>query len=204
MQNLRLLLPAPGDWRHGLCELPHSTRIKRERRPLGSLEFNMQAARSVSAPIGLAEIFSREAIVTTLTQRTKPGVIEELVHRLVELGHLGEEEEKTVLGSILAREKLGSTALGNGIAVPHCRSSLTEKFIGAVGLDLRGIPFDAMDGGPVHGVFLLLAPLDGRAKHYEVLGRIIAIGRDKSRQVQLRGCRTPEAVHDFLQELDRG
>ena len=162
----------------------------------------MQATRSV--PIRLAEIFPAEAIVVGLVQRTKHGVVEELVHHLVELGNLVEREEKAVLESILAREKLGSTALGNGIAFPHCRSSLTEKFIGVLGLDSRGVPFDAVDGEPVHSIFLFLAPLDGREKHYDVLGRITAIGKDKGRRVQLWGCRTPKAAHDSLQAFDRG
>jgi PTS system nitrogen regulatory IIA component len=163
----------------------------------------MQTSRSLSAPIGLAEIFPPQAIVLGLVQRTKRGVVEELVHHLVELGNLAAAEEKTVVESVLAREKMGSTALGNGIAFPHCRSSITERFVGVLGLEPRGVPFDALDGEPVHSIFLLLAPLDGREKHYEVLGRITAIGRDKSRRVQLRGCRTAAAVHDILQELDR-
>jgi PTS system nitrogen regulatory IIA component len=163
----------------------------------------MQAARSVSAGIGLAQIFSPEAIIIGLAQRTKRGSVEELVHHLVELGHVGSGDAVAVVESILAREKMGSTALGNGIAFPHCRSSLTEKFIGVLGVDPRGIPFDAVDGEPVHSIFLLLAPLDGREWHYEVLGRIAAIGRDKSRRAQLRGCPSSEAVHDFLEELDR-
>jgi PTS system nitrogen regulatory IIA component len=173
------------------------------QKSLGSLEIAMQATRSVSAPVGLAEIFPPEAIVIGLVQRTKRGVVEELVHHLVELGNLAEGEEKIVVESVLAREKMGSTALGNGIAFPHCRSSVTERFVGVLGVDPRGIPFDAVDGEPVQSIFLLLAPLDGREKHYEVLGRITAIGKDKGRRVQLRGCRTAEAVHAFLEELDR-
>jgi PTS system nitrogen regulatory IIA component len=163
----------------------------------------MKPARADSTPIGLAEIFPPEAILLGLEKRTKRGVIEELVHHLVQLGHVGAGEEQAVVESVLAREKVSSTALGNGIALPHCRSSLTGRFLGVLGLDPRGISFDAVDGEPVQSVFLLLAPLAIWDKHYEVLGRITAIGRDKSRQVQLRGCRTPEAVHHFLQELDR-
>ncbi len=147
----------------------------------------MQATSTVKTPIGLAEIFPPEAIIVGLEHR----------------GCITEEEEKAVVESILAREKLGSTALGNGIAFPHCRSSLTEKFIGILGIDSRGVPFNAVDGEPVHSIFLILAPLDGREKHYEVLGKFMAIGRDKSQRVQLRGCRTSEAVPHFLQELDR-
>ena len=67
----------------------------------------MQATCSVSTPIVLAEIFPPDAIVIGLVQRTKQGVIEELVHHLVELGNLVEGEEKAVVESVLAREKMG-------------------------------------------------------------------------------------------------
>jgi PTS system nitrogen regulatory IIA component len=164
----------------------------------------MQTAGSISSPIGLAEIFPPESIIVGLVQRTKQGVVEELVQRLVEVGRLGSPDAAAVIESILAREKMASTALGNGIAFPHCRSSLTQRFVGVLGVDPRGVPFDAVDGEPVQSIFLLLAPLDGRERHYEVLGRIAALGRDKGRRVQLRGCRSPVAVHNLLQELDRG
>jgi PTS system nitrogen regulatory IIA component len=173
----------------------------RQQKSLGSLEIGMQETHLVSPSIGLAQIFPPEAIVIGLVQRTKRGVIEELVHHLVELGNLVQGEEKAVVESVLAREKLGSSALGNGIAFPHCRWSPMEKLIGVLGLDSRGIPFDAVDGEPVHCVFLLMVPLNDRDNHYEVLGRITAIGRDKSVRLQLRGCRTAEAAHEFLQKL---
>jgi PTS system nitrogen regulatory IIA component len=159
--------------------------------------------RPVSVSVGLAEIFPPEAIVIGLVEHTKRAVVEELVNRLVEVGRLSAADKTAVVEGVLGREKMGSTALGNGIAFPNCRSSVTEKFIGVLGLEPRGIPFDAADGEPVQSIFLLLAPLDGREKHYEVLGRITAIGKDKGRRMQLRGCRTAAAVHEFLQELDR-
>lgn len=164
----------------------------------------MQALNSIKSRIGLADIFSPETIIIGLEQRSKKGVLEELVHPLVELKHLGQqEEEKTIVQNILAREKIGSTALGGGIATPHCRTSLTEKFLGVVGVDHRGIPFDALDGEPVFHIFLLLAPLESREEIYDVLGRLFAISRNKSLRYQLRGCKTVTAVHEFLQELDR-
>ncbi len=72
-----------------------------------------------------------------------------------------------------------------------------------LGIEPGGIPFDAVGGGVVYSIFLLLAPLERREELYEVLGRITAVGRDKSRRAQLRGCRTAEAAYHFLQESDR-
>jgi len=162
----------------------------------------MQATRSISTSTGLAEIFPLEAIVIGLVQRTKRGAIEELVRHLVELGQLKEGDSPALLESILAREKLGSTALYDGIAFPHCRSSCTERFVGILGIEPDGIPFDGVSGEKVHSIFLFLAPLERREELFEVLGRITAIGRDKSRVVQLRGCRTAEAAHQLLLDSD--
>jgi PTS system nitrogen regulatory IIA component len=163
----------------------------------------MQATSEAKMSIGLAEIFPPEAIVVGMKGRTKHEVIAELVHHLADLGYISESDEKGVVESILAREKLGSTILYDGIAFPHCRSTCTERFIGVLAIEPDGIPFNAANGGSVQSLFLFLAPLERREELYEVLGRLAALSRDKSRRAQLRGCRTAEAAHRFLQELDR-
>jgi PTS system nitrogen regulatory IIA component len=163
----------------------------------------MQATSSYKLPVALSAIFPPQAIVIGLKERTKEGVVSEMVRHLVGLGILAENNVEAVVGSILAREKLGTTALYEGVAFPHCRTSCTEEFVGVLGIDSEGIAFDAVGGGAVHSIFLFLAPLDRRDELYEVLGRITAIGRDKSRRVQFRGCRNPEAAHQLLLELDR-
>jgi mannitol/fructose-specific phosphotransferase system IIA component (Ntr-type) len=162
----------------------------------------MKALSPVAPPLRLAEVFPSEATLIGLTQRTKSAVVAELVHQLVEMGRIMPDQEQVLIQMILAREKMGSTALGNGIAFPHCRSSMTETFLGVVGIDRHGVAFDALDGEPVYCIFLLLGPLDNREQHFDVLGRINAIGRDKALRLQLRGSRTPEQVQFFLRELD--
>lgn len=163
----------------------------------------MQTFSSVTSTVSLADVFSRDAILLPLAQRTKQGVIQELVHRLVQLGFLGEEHEKAVVQSILGRERLGSTAMGKGFAFPHCRTTaVSDRIVGALGLDAAGIAFDAVDGEPVHAVFLMLSPLDLREQHYELLGRVTALGKDKSLRLQLKGCRNVEAAHRFIRQFD--
>src|SRR5262249_742463 len=149
-----------------------------EQRSLIVLEFIMQATNGDgTTAVVLAPIFPREAIVVGLQSRTKQGVIAELVQHLVRRGGITEEEAKVAIQNIFAREKLGSAALYSGIAFPHCSCSFTERFLGVLGIEPRGIPFDALDGDPVHSIFLILAPLDRRHELYELLGRITAIGR---------------------------
>jgi PTS system fructose-specific IIC component len=162
----------------------------------------MQATSPVSNSPALSEVFPPGAVLIGLQQQTKQGAIEEMVRHLIGLGHLDAALEKTVVEMVLAREKIGSTGV-NGIAFPHCRGSFTERFLGVVVVDKDGISFDALDGDRVHAVFLILAPLEGREQHFELLARIAAIGKDKGQRLQLRGCRSAERLHAFLQELDR-
>ena len=107
------------------------------------------------------------------------------------------------LNAILAREDLGSTALGHGIALPHCRWRSLDRFVGVVGLLHRPIPFGAMDGEPVDRVFLTLTPPDVSEQSLDVLGRLVSLGRNKSLCVLLGDCRTAEHVSALLAELDQ-
>ena len=105
--------------------------------------------------------------------------------------------------AILEREDLGPTALGHGIALPHCQWRSLERSVGVVGFLNRGIPFDATDGEPVDKVFLTLAPSGKPDPSIDVLGRLVAIGQNKSLRLLLGGCHTPAQVSAFLGELDR-
>jgi PTS system nitrogen regulatory IIA component len=157
----------------------------------------------LTASVSLAEIFPPEAVLVGLEDRTKPAVIERLTCNLVERGLIASEDYQAVLEALVERERIGSTAQGRGIAFPHCRSSATARFIGAVGIEPAGISFEAVDGDPVKAVFLVVAPLEAREKLFDVLGKVVAIGRDKSQLLQLRGCGSAAAVHRFLREMDR-
>jgi len=175
---------------------------QRDSNPSARLGSGMQTRKLAKSSIPLARVFPVEAILVGLESRTREGVVAELIHRLVALGHIATEEEQDLAAGIMAREKVGSTAIGNGIAMPHCRSRLAERFVGALGIEPRGIAFDSVDGAPVHVVFLVVAPPKGHEHYYDILGRITAIGRDKTHRLHLRACRTPELAHHFLQELD--
>ena len=103
----------------------------------------MLASTSPPLMTDLADIFPAEAILIGLQHRAKAGVISELVQRLVETGRIAPEAEQSLIDTIVAREKMGSTALGNGVAFPHCRSSATESFVGAIGVAGMLPPQDA-------------------------------------------------------------
>jgi mannitol/fructose-specific phosphotransferase system IIA component (Ntr-type) len=170
--------------------------MKRIEGGKGKMSTTMTAIR-------LADIFSPETILLGVKQRTKQAVIAELVRRLIVAGHVEAANEAPLVQLILAREELGSTALGNCIAMPHCRTSLSERFMGAIAIDANGVDFGALDRQPVHLVFLLLAPLEQRERLFDILGRISSLRQDKTIRTQFRGCRSRDDVIEILEEMDR-
>ena len=163
----------------------------------------MSTVRIARFSVKLAEIFPPEAILVGLEGRTKVKVIEKLVRHAVALDYVPQSAEEALVRFCREREEMGTTALGNGTAFPHCRSSFAARFVGVAGLLNSRIPFDAVDAEPVDSVFLVLAPAISGNDSSEILGRLVAIGRDKSLGVLLRGCRTAEHFSSFLQELDQ-
>jgi PTS system fructose-specific IIC component len=157
---------------------------------------------SLMARMNLADIFLSENVIIGLEQKTKLDVVNQLVRRLVETGRIAPEFQSPLAKMILAREKAGTTALGNGIAFPHCRCDLTETFVGAVAVDYRGVPFDAVDKSLVHVVFLLVGPLSNREQYFDILGRINSIGSYKAMRIQLCGCGSADGVNRILCKLD--
>jgi len=170
--------------------------------PRHSVGSNICNANVVSPRVSLAAVFSPDAILLGLNVRTKQDAIERMVRQLRNLTGFGESDEATIAQTILAREHTGTTGIGNGVAFPHCRSGAVDKCLGVLALDSAGIPFDALDNKLVHSIFLLVSPI-GNDTHYEVLGRIAAIGKDKSQCMRLHGCRTRDDAYQFLCDLDR-
>jgi nitrogen PTS system EIIA component len=167
-----------------------------------SIDIIMKNTFVYHSSVRLADLFPPEAIHVGLEPHTKFDVIAELVHQAVVVGHLPQRAEKPIRDAILERESLGSTALGHGIAFPHCRWRSLDWVVGIVGVFHPGIPFDAADGEPVDTVFLTLVPPEEPEPFHEVIDKLVAIGRDQSRHEQLSGCQTAEEVSKFLAELD--
>ena len=153
----------------------------------------MNPTSAIHSPLRLTELFPPETICVGLGPHTKSDVIADLVHQAVVVGHLPRSAEEPIVEAILERERLGSTALGHGVAYPHCRWRSLDRFVGVVGLLPEGIPFDAADGEPVDAVFLTVAPPEEPEPFYEVMGRLVAIGRNRSRHLLLSSCQNRRA-----------
>jgi mannitol/fructose-specific phosphotransferase system IIA component (Ntr-type) len=152
----------------------------------------------------LLDFVVREAILVDLLATGKEGTIREMVGSLHQAGRLGENDVESVIQAILNREELGSTGIGQGVAVPHTRHPTLQSLIGTVALSRRGVDFAALDGEPVNIFFLLVSPHNQPGDHLRALENISRHLKDERFVRFLRQARTREDVIEVLEEADQG
>ena len=143
-----------------------------------------------------------KAIAVDLKSSTKADVIEELLELLIDGAAIEKKHKSKVLEILMAREALGSTAIGQGIAIPHGKSDCVKKLVGCLGISKKGINFDSLDGEPAYIFFLLLAPLDSAGPHLKALARISRLLKDKFIRDSLRSVKDEKAVLKIIQQED--
>ena len=148
------------------------------------------------------EFLSKKAIITDIKSVEKEDVIKELVDALVASGDIEKRCRNKLIESLMAREALGSTAIGQGIAIPHAKSDCVEKLIAAFGLSKKGVDFDSLDGEPAYIFFLLVAPQDSAGPHLKALARISRLLKDKYFRDTLRACEDDKAVIKIIAQED--
>jgi len=122
-------------------------------------------------------LLSVNDIVPDLRAKTKQEAIRETVARLSATGAIRKEQEEGLVQAVLRREDLGSTGIGDGFAVPHAEHPSIAAPVGAMAISPKGIDFDALDGQPVHYVFLFAYPTGQRVDHLRALERISSWAR---------------------------
>lgn len=143
----------------------------------------------------LRDFFSLDAVQLDLQGTTKDDVLKELIGLL----KLDEKADAMLFKMLKRRENLGSTGIGRGIAIPHCRSLVVNKLRVAFGRKPAGIDFKAMDDKPVHFFFLIVAPpLEVSNQYLPVLGKIAQFGKETDVPERLSALSTPA---DFMQLL---
>jgi PTS system nitrogen regulatory IIA component len=143
----------------------------------------------------ITDIVAPNAIVPALKVNNKKQVIQELAARAAELTG---ESERAILEVLQQRERLGSTAVGNGIAIPHGKLSKLGRLFGLFARLERGVDFEAMDNEKVDLVFLLLAPESAGADHLKALARIARLLRDPEVARKLRESRDADSIYAVL------
>ncbi|MBI4513610.1 MAG: PTS sugar transporter subunit IIA [Gemmatimonadetes bacterium] len=145
----------------------------------------------------LRELFGVDAIELGLKGERK----DELLKELVSLLRLDERSAGTLLQMLRRREALGSTGVGRGIAIPHCRSGVVDGVRVAFGRKPGGIDFQAIDGQPVRHFFLIVAPpLEVSNLYLPVLGRIAQLCKERDVPARLDAVRTAAEFLAFLEE----
>ena len=131
----------------------------------------------------LNDIVATNAVIPALKVNSKKQALQEIAARAAELSGL---PERTVFETLLQREKLGSTGIGHGIAIPHGKLPKLERLFGLFARLDRPIDFESLDGQPVDLVFLLLAPEGAGADHLKALARVARLLRDPDTSSKLR------------------
>jgi nitrogen PTS system EIIA component len=152
----------------------------------------------------LLDFVVREAILVDLQATGKEEAIREMVGSLHRAGRLADNDVESVIRAILGREELGSTGIGQGVAVPHTRHPTLQRLIGTVALSRRGVDFAALDGEPVDIFFLLVSPQNQPGDHLRALENISRHLKDERFVSFLRQAQTRENVIEVLEEADHG
>lgn len=143
-----------------------------------------------------------EVICLDLQSVDKEAVIGELVDLLVASGSLSAENRDAVLEAIMERERLGSTGIGSGLAIPHAKASpLVDRMVGAFGRSTRGVEFGASDGEPCSVFILMVSPEDAVQEHIQILRKIALLQRNEHFLRFLNEAGTKEEVRSILQEV---
>jgi nitrogen PTS system EIIA component len=143
----------------------------------------------------IAELITPQSIVASLRVANKRHLLQELARRAAPLASL---HEKTIFDALLERERLGSTGIGDGAAVPHGRLAQVPLILGLFARLETPIPFDSVDDQPVDLAFLLLTPDSAGADHLKALARVTRLFRDRAVCAKLRGTDRADALYALL------
>jgi len=150
----------------------------------------------------IMDFLSKKAIAMDIKSAKKEDAIKELVDALINAGDIDKKDRAKLLEALMAREELGSTAIGQGVAIPHAKIEGVDKLVAAFGLSKKGVNFDSLDGEPAYIFFLLLAPQDSAGPHLKALARISRLLKDKYFRDNLRACQDEKEVVNIIAEED--
>lgn len=151
----------------------------------------------------LLDFLNEKAISADLKSQDKKAVIQELTDLLIKAGELKPRAKAALVKILLNREALGSTGIGQGVAIPHGKCEHVKELVGAFGVSKKGINFDSLDGEPAYIFFLLLAPMESSGPHLKALARISKLLKDKYFRDSLRNAENEKALLKIIKEEDQ-
>ncbi len=140
----------------------------------------------------ITDLISSDAIIPTLRATSKKQALQELARKAAELTGI---ESREIFDVLLERERLGTTGVGHGIAIPHGKLGKLDRLYGVFARMEQPINFESIDDEPVDLLFLLLAPESAGADHLKALARVSRLLRDRTVCTKLRGCESRDAIY---------
>ena len=148
----------------------------------------------------ITDILDDKLVLADRNSKTKKNVLEELVSHLAQYADKVDKEE--LLKVLLEREKLGSTGINDGIAVPHGKLKNIDKLLAVFGRSREGVDFGALDNKPSHLFFLLVAPESSAGTHLKALARISRIAQNETFRERCMKTKTKEDLFKLIVEED--
>ncbi len=149
----------------------------------------------------IMDILNKDCIIPELRSKNKREVLEELTGAL--LNCKANLDKEALVAVLLERERLGSTGIGDGIAIPHGKVQDLDELVLSFGRSTEGIEFDSMDGRPTHLFFLLIAPENSAGIHLRALAKISRLLKSGQFRQRLLEAETSEALFQVIQEEDK-
>ena len=150
----------------------------------------------------ILEFVIRESISTQVAATTKEDVVRELVDNLQRCGFFKGEAAKEVVKAVLKREVLGSTGIGDGLAIPHAKHESVDRLIGTLAVSKEGVPFASLDGERVFIFVMLISPKERIGDHLRALDNVVRYFRDEKVVQAIRDARTADEIWELLQHSD--
>ena len=145
----------------------------------------------------IADLLNTESVIAKLPATSKKQALQELAKRAAPVVGL---HERVIFDVLLERERLGTTGVGSGIAIPHGKLADLDRLYGLFARLEKPIDFESVDDQPVDLIFLLLAPEGAGADHLKALARVSRLLRDQKTCEKLRGSNDPDALYALLTE----
>ncbi|MAZ11525.1 MAG: PTS sugar transporter subunit IIA [Limisphaerales bacterium] len=152
----------------------------------------------------LADLLTKEQVVTELKATDRWEAIEELIELLVNNGHVKSEHSEAILSVVKKRENSMSTGIGFGIGIPHASTDLVDEVTGAFGRSKNGVNFDALDNQPVTLVMLFLVPQGQFQKHLHTLAKIAKVLHKKEFRKMLEDAEDASEMYQIIRSSQEG
>jgi fructose-specific phosphotransferase system IIA component len=146
----------------------------------------------------LTDVLTDELTNISLNGTTRDECIKELIDRLVETKKIA--DDKSIFKAVLEREKIMTTGVGNGIAIPHCKHADSPEFAVCLGIQKKGVDFQSIDKNPVKIIFLLVGPENNPGLHIKLLSRISRLMSNEELRQQLLSCKTDQEAYDLIHD----